>query len=144
MSYRNVKTNIKKSVWKQCIDLPSLESLITKNLCRIDVESVGFIPFPWNKYSLGIQNLFINPPWKCRIDKLAARKNNHLINYLRRFAINVPGKFSRKLPQKSSILCNIKEIICQRIHGKALFEESIFVEAAIDMQKNAWVLCIPT
>ena len=99
------------------------------------------IPFPWNTYSHGIQNLFINHPYKCRIDKLATRKNNHLINYLRRLKkCMLYNQCSREslvenYQKKSSILCNLREIICQRIRGKAFFEESIFVEAAIDMRK---------
>ena len=62
-----------------------IDNNTSKSLCRIDVESMVFIPFPWNKYCLDIKMPFINRPWKCRVDKLVARKNNDLINYLWRF-----------------------------------------------------------
>lgn len=43
-------------------------------------------------------------------------------------------KFNTKLPQQNPILCNLEEIIRQRIHGKPFLQERIFAEVAIDMR----------
>lgn len=156
MSYRNIWTTIKKSISKHDIynensanTYPPFNHVLRSNvdnstsnsLRRIKAEIMVFIPFPWIKYSLSIDSPFINCPRNSHIDKFTASKNNHSIKYIRRCNKRSPLELSvhqrmsnRKLPQQNSILCNLKEIICQRIHGKAFLQESIFAKVAINMR----------